>query len=757
MDKYWVVTVIVSGVAAAGACGTVDGVPSGPASLVDVFASGAVMGQPGRLRVAFSNPVGKATDVKLTSASTGIATVPDHVTVVAGASSAEIQYAPVAPGTAVFRATAGTDAQTTTATVVDAVRLEPPSAATFEVGAHGIVFEELNISVPDTISVPLSSSQTSIATVDDSVAISKFSSSGLAQITAVSPGASIITASFGGQQASQAITVVDKARISQVFGTSLFEVGGHGTAQVSLTAQLASAAQLTVSPSDASVVGVPRSSTIAPGSSFASLDLQGTAVGSTNLVFSLNDSTATLPIMVVGKAQLENVFVNSAAAVGYTMQLTVSMDVVAATAHDVTLTSSDPTVIAVPPTVTVFAGKSSASVAIMPLKAGDAVITANYNGISRQVDIPIGTSGYAINMYGQNRYVVGTLGTLSVQTGVSAPTTVNLTSSDPTVVTVPPSLIVNNSEVAPLTTLKTGTATITATTNGASATYQVAVVASPGIQQFGPTFSVPVNGSASGYLYLDTPPPSGTSVTFTTSNASVAPAPASVQLTNGQTYIPLVIQGGATGTATLTANVAGTRASAVIYVGTTSVSAGFNSLSFSGLSTVEIGGATVLYAYFYPTPLTPATGTITFGTAGILSTPSTTLPISAGSCCNYFPIIGAVAGSSDVTVNVNGISQTATITVVSAPTYSISMASSVKVGSAVTATLSSNATVAADRTFTLSSSNPAVASVTPTSVTIGPGSSSEQTTFGVRGVAAGTATITATINGRNITANITVQ
>ncbi|HEX8108645.1 MAG TPA: hypothetical protein VF516_13015, partial [Kofleriaceae bacterium] len=700
---------------------------------------------------------GKATDVKLTSASTNIATVPDHVTVSAGASSAEIQYTSVAPGTAIFHATAGSDSVTTTAAVVDAMRVTPPSATTLEVGAHGILLEQLNITVPDAITVPLSSSQTSIATVDDSVAISKFSSSGLAQITAVSPGASIISASFSGQQASQTITVVDKAQISQVSGTSLFEVGGHGTAQISLNAQLASAAQLTVSPSDASVVSVARTFTIAPGSTFASLDVQGMATGSTNMVFSLNNSTATLPIMVVSKAQLENVFVNTAPSVGYTMQLTVSMNVIAATAHDVTLTSSDPTVVAVPPTVTVFAGKSSASVAITPLKAGDAVITASYNGISRQIDIPIGNSGYAINMYGQTRYVVGALGSISVQTGVSAPTTVSLQSSDPTVVTVPSSLIVNNSEVAPLTALKAGTATITATTNGASATYQVAVVASPGISQFGPSFSVPVNGSMNGYMYLDTPSPSGTAITFTTSDATIAPAPASVTLTNGQTSIPLLIKGGATGTATITANIAGARASAVVYVGSSSAGTGFQNLYVNGYSNLEIGAATLLYAYFYPSPPTGATGTITFGTAGILSTPSTTLPISSSSCCNYFPVVGAVAGSSDVTVTVNGVSQTTTINVVSSPTYSLGLTSTVKTGSVVTATISSNAVVAADRTFTLSSSNPAVATVTSPTATIGPSSSSLQATFGVRGVAAGTATITGTISGKTVTANITVQ
>jgi hypothetical protein len=47
--------------------------------------------------------------------------------------------------------------------------------------------------------------------------------------------------------------------------------------------------------------------------------------------------------------------------------------------------------------------------------------------------------------------------------------------------------------------------------------------------------------------------------------------------------------------------------------------------------------------------------------------------------------------------------------------------------------------------------------VTATAATISPGRSSQQASFGVRGVAPGTATITASIKGTDYTANITVQ
>lgn len=712
------------------------------------------MGQKGRIRVTFSNPVATGTDVMLTSGSTATATVPDHITVPAGAVSAEAPYMGVAPGSVVFRATAAGETQVTTTTVVDILRVTATSGPTFEVGAHGLLSQNVNIRVPEALTLSLASSQASTATVDSTVTIPAFSSTGVAQITAVSPGISQITVGYNGQQATQTVTVIDKARIAQAYGPNLIEVGGHDTVQIYLTAQLAKATDIEVASSDPSVISIAPSYTLAAGSDFTYLDLQAVAPGSTNLQLSLNGSVENLPIAVVSKAQLESVRLSGIPSAGYSAQLTVFMDVAAATAHDVTLTSSDPNVVTVPSKITVLPGTSSASTPVTLANTGDAVITATHNGISRQTVIHVGTSGYTLGFYGSSRQVVGTLGQLSIQ-GDSTPTTVNLVSSDPSVVSVPSSIVVSYSEVAPVTALHTGTATITASTANASATFPITVVASPAIQQFGPSFNLPINGEVSSYLYLDTQAPLGTIITFSTSNAAIAPAPASISVGDSQTYIPITIRGGNTGTAIVTATVAGTTASAVVYVG--SVSNGVFTDLFPNASTLEIGAATVVNASFASPPPNGDTGTITFGTPGILSTPSTTLAISPNNYTSYFPVTGAVAGSSDVTVTMSGVSQTTTILVVSSPTYTLQLPGTAKINATVSGSIFSNAVVAADRTFALSSSNPNVAAVTATAATISPGRGSQQASFGVRGVAPGTATITASIKGTDYTANITVQ
>ncbi|MGE5187170.1 MAG: beta strand repeat-containing protein [Acidobacteriota bacterium] len=752
-----------------GGCGSVNGTGSGSATLSGIDASGAVMGQKGRLRIFFSNPVGSATDVKLTSSSTSIATIADKVTVPAGAVSADVDFQGVAPGEVVFEAVAGTDSQSTATNVVDMLRVNPPGSTTLEVGAHGILGVGVNIRVPDAVQVSLASSQTSVATVDGTVTIPQFSESSIAQVTAVAPGASIITASLNGYQATQTVTVVDKAQITNAYATNLMEAGGHGYAQVSLNAQLATAAMLTVTSSDSSVVMAPAAVTMAAGSTYAQFNLDAISAGATNLTFTLNGSSNSAPVTVLSKAQLEGVNIQGTPSVGAATQLYVYMDVVAAAPHDVQLTSSDPTVVAVPSTVTVFAGTNGTSVSVMPLKTGDSVITATFNGISRQVDFHVGgAAGYSLNLYGQNRYTVGSIGSLSVQTGTNTPTTVSLSSSDPTVISVPSSIVVANySETAPLNVLKAGSVTITANSGAAAATYQITVVNSSSISYFGPTFNVSVNGNTNAYVQLDTAPPLGTQITFTSSNPSVVQAPPAVTITSqGQTYVSSVIQAGATsGTATITASVGSSSASAVVYVGGSTTGGGgvFTAVYPNCYAswTLELGATAVYYAYYNTPPPTGDTGTISFSTPGIVTTPSTNLTIASNSYQGYFSVTGAVAGSTAITVTTTSGVQTTPAsynpTVVSTPTYTLGLSSSTfKVGATVSATITSSALVAANKTFTLSSTAPGIATPVSQTATIGPGCT-VTTTFGVKGVAAGTATINAVIGTTTLTANVTVS
>lgn len=119
----------------------------------------------------------------------------------------------------------------------------------------------------------------------------------------------------------------------------------------------------------------------------------------------------------------------------------------------------------------------------------------------------------------------------------------------------------------------------------------------------------------------------------------------------------------------------------MVYVG--GVSNGEFTGLFPNADTLEIGAATIVNASFSSPPPDGDTGTITFGTPGILATPSTTLAISPNNYASYFPVTGAVAGSSDVTVTMSGVSQTTTIRVVSSPTYTLQLPGTVKINATV--------------------------------------------------------------------------
>src|SRR5579884_4113548 len=103
MHKYVsvAVSILLSMGAVLGACGDVSGGGSWTSSLSSIDASGAVMGQQGRLRVSLTNPANKSTDIMLTSSNPAIATIPDHVTVPYGAASADVMFTGVSSGTVV--------------------------------------------------------------------------------------------------------------------------------------------------------------------------------------------------------------------------------------------------------------------------------------------------------------------------------------------------------------------------------------------------------------------------------------------------------------------------------------------------------------------------------------------------------------------------------------------------------------------------------------------------------------------------------
>jgi hypothetical protein len=301
-----------------------------------------------------------------------------------------------------------------------------------------------------------------------------------------------------------------------------------------------------------------------------------------------------------------------------------------------------------------------------------------------------------------------------------------------------------------------------ASAGGYEATYPFTVVAQASLDELEIPTSPP-NTTVYAYAYLNAIPRAGGSVTLSSSDPSTAMVPASVP-TNGNTYVPFNLTTGATsGTATVTATYNDASITEITYVTNASTSSFPDLCNFfiNGDSTIEVGAAVLLYSEMCSASTTQsATGQIMFSTGGVVSTPTMTVEFPPATCdgCDIeisFPITGAANGTTNITMAANGQSDQVTITVktpvftMSGPTITIDEAETTNLG------IDSDTLLATDRTFTLSSSAPSIVQVSSVSVTAGAGSTS--TVFGIKGVAPGTSTITATNGSTVLTTTVTVE
>jgi hypothetical protein len=117
------------------------------------------------------------------------------------------------------------------------------------------------------------------------------------------------------------------------------------------------------------------------------------------------------------------------------------------------------------------------------------------------------------------------------------------------------------------------------------------------------------------------------------------------------------------------------------------------------------------------------------------------------------------AGTTDVTVRALGVSQSFSVTVVAAPSFTLTFSSAPagEVGDTLTASVTSNATLAHDYTFAVASSSAAVASA-PVTLRLGidDGEATPSSDFGIKALTAGTSTITVTGGSVPLTQLVTI-
>lgn len=339
--------------------------------------------------------------VQLESSNTAAAQVTPDVTIAAGATTATATVTGVGAGDATLTASASNFLAGSAAVRVFSGAVSLPTGVAVAPGLSRSV--ELVLSDPAPaggMTVMLASADPGIATVPASVDVPEGATEAAFQLTGVSAGTTTVVASAQGTQ--QAILPVTVDAIQLQLGTPVSEA-------ISLPSQVTAGYRVvlsrpapiggvavrlsTVNPEVAAVS--PATITIAEGETSSgpvTANVSALALGSTTLVLESDGLHAVnIPVTVGNQASLRFSLTSEVVGKGlqsgtYAIQIQRRVDNQGYAGPDavtVTLTSSDPTKVSVPETVSIQAGQSSALVPVtgVDLTGGNAVsITASADG-----------------------------------------------------------------------------------------------------------------------------------------------------------------------------------------------------------------------------------------------------------------------------------------------------------------------------------------------------------------------------------------
>ncbi len=435
-------------------------------------------------------PAGGLT-VTLSSENPTVATVPATVTIPAGATSVTVPVTGVAEGFATIHASAPPNVAETTAgiTIKSAGAIILPQVINVVVGQSAPISVTLPVPAPvGGVNVTLSSSDITKATVTASVHINAGQTTPAVQpqINGVSIGSVTISASAPGYT-----TATQTANVNAVlaFTPGSVTITGSTTQNLTLSVSAASPNALLVnlSSSNPGVASVPQTVTIPANTTSVQVPVTSISSGSATITASTgaaNIGTASATITVLSGIILP---ANPTVVVGDQVVFPVSL-VGPAPAGGVliTLTSSDPSKVTLStPNVLILAGQTTSTyVKLIGVGVGSATITATafgYSPATTTVQVTSGTITFLPGSITINGAVTQNL-TLAISPIRAISTTLNLSSSDPTVATVPSTVVIPanaSAVIVPVTGVANGSAVIHASGLNIADTVAAVTVAIP--------------------------------------------------------------------------------------------------------------------------------------------------------------------------------------------------------------------------------------------------------------------------------------
>lgn len=722
----------------------------------------------GQLNLTLSAPASASgLVVNLSSENPAVASVPPTVTFAPNATSVAVPVTNLASGVAVIHASALPDLSDTTVTV------NVSNFGAIILPTNVVIAPGQTVQFPVTLAAPapaggvtvqLGSNATTIATIAPaSVTIPAGATTPATQpqVTGLSFGVASITATAPGLS-----TITQPVNVNGVlaFSPPSLTLVGPTTQNILLTLSGPAPAALTVNLTStaSTVASVPATAVIAKGASSVSVPVTGGSPGTAKINATptvSNVSPAVANITVAG-ATIGTILVQAGIKVGpnQTTSLPISLTNLAPTGGvTIALTSSDPTIATVTPSIFIQAGQTNANPApqVTGLKFGSVTITASapsFTTGSATVDV-VGTLSFSPQNPG---VAAGATQIIALNLNAPAPVgglTVNLVSSKPQVATVPSNVTIPANSVSvnvPLTGVSAGLATITATStspNVDSAVVSATVTPTADINLPSGVVIAPGEPFAFPLTLTQPAPPGGVFVLISSSDPNiVSVTPTQAFIAEGRTTTPATVRilGVSLGTAAITASAMGlTGTTQTVQVG---ASANFTPSSL----TINGTGVTQQLALNLSIPA-PAGGfviNLSSSNPAVATVPATFNIPQFTSLVNI-PVTSVGAGSTTIKASAaNVIEGSATITVISSA--NIGLPANVKVPLSTSVAFPITLGTAAGSggvTVSLTSSDPAKISLNTASVFIPQGSTTPATQPQVNAKNIGQVTITATAPG----------
>lgn len=600
----------------------------------------------------------------------------------------------------------------------------------------------------DTV-ITLASSNPAVVNLPASATVLAWSDTVAVPFDSLAPGLTTITATLGSTTLQTNVRVVPSVQVTYVYGPGrALQVGAAGTLTVSLNVSLPSDVTVTLGSSNPGAVGVPPTAVVRAFSSSVAVPLAALAPGTSVLTAQLEGSRQSTLLEVVASLSVASLSGGTRLETGAVTSFVVYLDGIGAADTTVTLGSTPASTLSVPATVVVPAGSYYAYVPVVAASPGTATVTAECGGVRRSLAFTVvsDTALGSVYLVGGSRLPLGASPSLYVSLDAlpGGDVTVSLTSSAPSVISVPSSAVVlagNGSSAisVPVTVLAVGQATITVQHGTSSRSVAALVVPAPVLSGMGFSEHLLTGVSSDLALAFDSPALADTPIALASSDPAVLSVPAAVTMQAGNTWVYLTLTAGAAGSATLTATAAGvSRTAQVKVVGSPSVT----SIGFP--SQLVVGGVGRLSVYLDVSVPTETAVTLGSTSPSTIAVPASAL-VPAGQSSVELRVSALAIGSTILTAGL-GPSNEATLSfvVATAELDYVGTPPRLQEGAVTLVGASLSAIVAADTIVSVSNSDPAVVSA-PSAGFVAAGNT--YFNFPLQGLGAGTATITLQLNG----------